>query len=111
MGRTKLASTISPNKTWEGALWSLAFCLAIAWATKILWTAAPYSLTWLLVTAVAVWVFGTVGDLFESQIKRDVEVKDSGHLLGPHGGVLDRLDATLFTVLAGYYVWVFLSGA
>ena len=45
-----------------------------------------------------------LGDLFESAIKRDLDVKDTGRMLGPHGGLLDRLDAVLFTVVAGYYL-------
>ena len=45
-----------------------------------------------------------MGDLFESMIKRDLDVKDTGRMLGPHGGLLDRLDAVLFTVVAGYYL-------
>ena len=44
-----------------------------------------------------------VGDLFESLVKRDLGVKDAGRIFGPHGGVLDRLDAVFFTVVAGYY--------
>jgi phosphatidate cytidylyltransferase len=47
-----------------------------------------------------------VGDLFESMIKRDLEVKDTGRLFGPHGGVLDRLDAAFFTIVVGYYAAV-----
>ena len=67
--------------------------------------------TWLtpgdaLVLGVAVAVVGPIGDLFESLIKRDAGVKDSGNLFGAHGGALDRLDAVIFTVVAGYYVWV-----
>jgi phosphatidate cytidylyltransferase len=46
-----------------------------------------------------------VGDLFESLIKRDVGAKDTGSVLGPHGGMLDRIDAVLFTIPVGYYVW------
>jgi len=45
-----------------------------------------------------------VGDLFESMIKRDLRIKDSGTIFGPHGGLLDRLDAALFTIVAGYYL-------
>ena len=47
-----------------------------------------------------------VGDLFESMIKRDLRIKDSGSIFGPHGGLLDRLDAVLFTIVAGYYLRV-----
>jgi len=49
-------------------------------------------------------VAGPVGDLFESALKRDMQVKDSGRILGGHGGVLDRLDAPLFAAVASYYV-------
>ncbi len=47
-----------------------------------------------------------VGDLFESMVKRDLRIKDTGRAFGPHGGLLDRLDAVLFTVVAGYYLAV-----
>jgi phosphatidate cytidylyltransferase len=52
-----------------------------------------------------------VGDLFESMVKRDLEVKDTGKLFGAHGGVLDRLDAVLFTVPVAYYAAVGLGYA
>ena len=45
-----------------------------------------------------------VGDLFESFVKRDLDVKDTGRVFGPHGGALDRLDAVFFTAVTGYYV-------
>ena len=54
---------------------------------------------------VAVAPGAPVGDLFESYLKRDAGTKDTGTLFGAHGGALDRLDAVLFTVVAGYYVW------
>ena len=50
-----------------------------------------------------------LGDLFESMIKRDLEVKDTGRFFGAHGGVLDRLDAVFFTVVVGYYASVSLG--
>ena len=53
----------------------------------------------------AVAIAAPLGDLFESFIKRDVGTKDTGSLFGAHGGALDRLDAVLFTLVAGYYVW------
>jgi phosphatidate cytidylyltransferase len=53
----------------------------------------------------AVAVMAPVGDLFESQVKRDAGTKDAGRLFGVHGGALDRLDAAFFALVAGYYVW------
>jgi phosphatidate cytidylyltransferase len=102
-GRRPLAPSISPNKTVEGL-----FCGALA-AILAVFVAAGFQ-TWLtqsnaLLLGLAVAIFGPLGDLFESVIKRDAGVKDAGTLFGPHGGVLDRADAALFTVVAGYYVW------
>jgi phosphatidate cytidylyltransferase len=47
-----------------------------------------------------------IGDLFESMVKRDLGIKDTGSIFGPHGGLLDRLDAVLFTIVIGYYLSV-----
>jgi phosphatidate cytidylyltransferase len=102
-GRRALAPSISPNKTVEGL-----FCGALA-AILAVFVAGGFQ-TWMtqsnaLLLGIAVAVFGPIGDLFESLVKRDSGVKDAGTLFGPHGGVLDRADAALFTVVAGYYVW------
>jgi phosphatidate cytidylyltransferase len=102
-GRRPLAPSISPNKTVEGL-----FCGALA-AILAVFVAGGFQ-AWMtqgnaLLLGLAVAVFGPLGDLFESVIKRDSGVKDAGTLFGPHGGVLDRVDAALFTLVAGYYVW------
>lgn len=101
-GQHQLAPMVSPNKTVEG--------LAIGIAGGILgfWLAGLYQ-DWMsgaeaLLFGLCIAVLAPIGDLFESAIKRDLDVKDSGRLLGPHGGLLDRLDAVLFTVVAGYYL-------
>jgi phosphatidate cytidylyltransferase len=103
-GRRPLAPQISPNKTWEGLLCGMLAAIAAvflaglfqAWLTQ---SAALY-------LGLAIAILGPIGDLFESAIKRDAGTKDTGSLFGPHGGVLDRVDAALFTVVAGYYVWL-----
>jgi phosphatidate cytidylyltransferase len=101
-GRTRLAPRLSPNKTVEGLV------AGIAVGVFAFWFAGTYQ-NWLsgvdaLVIAIAVALAAPVGDLFESLIKRDSGVKDTGRVFGAHGGVLDRLDAVLFTVVAAYYV-------
>lgn len=103
-GRRPLAPRISPNKTWEGLVFG---ALAAIVAVFLAGTFQP----WLthgdaLLLGLAVAIFAPIGDLFESVIKRDAGAKDTGHLFGPHGGILDRADAALFTVVAGYYVWL-----
>jgi len=102
-GRRALAPRISPNKTVEG--------LAIGMLCAVLgvWIAGRYQ-EWLpgahaLVLGAGVALAAPVGDMFESFIKREARTKDSGSLFGPHGGALDRLDAVLFTAVAGYYIW------
>ncbi len=103
-GRRPLARTLSPNKTVEG----LAF--GLVGGTMGFWFAGLYQ-DWLpgvdaLVMGICIAAIAVVGDLFESMIKRDLKIKDSGHVFGPHGGLLDRLDALLFTIVAGYYLAV-----
>jgi phosphatidate cytidylyltransferase len=103
-GRRRLAPTVSPNKTVEG----LAF--GLVGGTMGFWFAGLYQ-DWLtgvdaLIMGACIAVFAVVGDLFESMVKRDLGIKDSGNVFGPHGGLLDRLDALLFTIVIGYYLAV-----
>jgi phosphatidate cytidylyltransferase len=103
-GRRLLAPNISPNKTVEGL-----FCGMLI-AVLSVFFAGLYQ-PWLttgdaLLLGVAVAILGPVGDLFESLVKRDAGTKDTGTLFGAHGGALDRLDAVIFTVVAGYYIWI-----
>jgi phosphatidate cytidylyltransferase len=93
-GRTKLAPSISPNKSWEGVFGGMALGLAMALALGQL---VPVLDTgeWLSL-AVAATVFGTLGDLAESRLKRAFHTKDSGGLLPGHGGFLDRFDSLFF---------------
>jgi phosphatidate cytidylyltransferase len=104
IGRHRMSPTISPNKSWEGfvggVLAAVGMAFVILYRDREEFLSIPESLLLGLVIALA----AVVGDLFESAIKRDLEVKDSGRFFGEHGGVLDRLDAALFTVVVGYYV-------
>ncbi len=102
-GRRPLAPRISPNKTVEGLL------IGIVAGTLAVWFAGVYQ-DWLtggqaLLLGLAVAVAAPCGDLLESYLKRDAGTKDTGKLFGAHGGALDRVDAILFTAVAGYYVW------
>jgi phosphatidate cytidylyltransferase len=94
MGKHKLAPKISPGKTWEGAVGGFLLTLAMGWALGYL--LPELSLTYRLVVAGVVAVFGPLGDLAESMLKRSVDVKDSGRIMPGHGGLLDRFDAFLF---------------
>ncbi|SHK12179.1 phosphatidate cytidylyltransferase [Hymenobacter psychrotolerans DSM 18569] len=93
-GKHKLAPKISPGKTWEGAIGGFLLTLAMGWAMGYL--LPELSLTYRLVVAGVVAVFGPLGDLAESMLKRSVGVKDSGRIMPGHGGLLDRFDAFLF---------------
>jgi phosphatidate cytidylyltransferase len=103
LGRTKLAPRLSPNKTVEG------LAAGIVTAVLAVWIAGLYQ-DWLsgtdaLLLGLGVALAAPAGDLFESFIKRDAGTKDTGRLFGAHGGALDRLDAVLFSLVVGYYVW------
>lgn len=93
-GKHPLAPKISPKKTWEGAIANLLACVAISIP---LGCGIGYSVVTGLICGLAAGVLGQAGDLFESYVKRQAGVKDSGRILPGHGGVLDRIDSILFT--------------
>lgn len=108
LGKTKLAPTLSPKKTWEGLAASVTGGFLGGLLMAQLVGAAWY---WGLIFAVAFLATGVLGDLSESIIKRDLGLKDMGHLLPGHGGILDRLDSLLPTSFIAYLLaTVFFSG-
>jgi phosphatidate cytidylyltransferase len=102
IGRHKLLPRVSEKKTREGAAGGLVFAMGAAFVARA--TFAPYLEVWhaAMLGALA-GVVGQLGDLFESLVKRDVEVKDASDMIPGHGGVLDRFDSLLFTAPLVYY--------
>jgi phosphatidate cytidylyltransferase len=108
-GRRPLAPSVSPNKTVEGLAIGL-LCAVVA-----VWFASLYQ-PWFhkgdaILLGIAVAIAAPIGDLFESYVKRESGVKDSGRAFGAHGGALDRLDAVLFSVVVAYYAWLAMLAA
>jgi phosphatidate cytidylyltransferase len=101
LGRHKMAPSTSPGKTWEGFVFGTAATIFVAFVAmyKQDFLSIPESVALGVILAVV----GPLGDLFESLLKRDAGVKDSGSLLGGHGGMLDRLDAFFFAAPAAYF--------
>lgn len=94
LGKTKLAPVVSPNKTWEGAIGGLVLAVIVGVTVASL---LSLNLDWLKfsVFVVIMVVLSVFGDLFESMLKRQADIKDSSNILPGHGGLLDRLDSTL----------------
>lgn len=111
MGRHKMSPVISPKKTWEGFVGGVAITLVGTW---LLWRfgreffeMSQYGLAiWMLLGA-STSIFGTIGDLYESSIKREYGVKDSGNWIPGHGGLLDRIDSFLLAYPAAF---IFIDG-
>ncbi len=104
IGKTPF-SKISPKKTWEGTAGGAILCVVVI---AILGTVIPAAKTiavhhWIFIAAICA-VFGTLGDLLESKLKRNANIKDSGNFMPGHGGFLDRFDSLL---LAAPAVWVY----
>jgi phosphatidate cytidylyltransferase len=107
-GRRPLAPRISPNKTVEGLIAGIIGGTIAFWGFEVAYQQFMPG-THALIIGFSVALAAPVGDLFESFIKRDLDVKDSGRVFGAHGGALDRLDAVFFTVVTAYYVVLALS--
>jgi len=115
LGKRKIMPHVSPGKTWEGLLGGMILTAAVAYVLSI-WTKdnngnvvhfLNMSPTKAILWGLGVAFFGTLGDLFESRLKREAGVKDSGQVLPGHGGILDRFDAFLF---AGLYTQIIFQG-
>ena len=105
LGRTKLLERISPKKTWEGFAGGVLTTVAAAWGLSNYFKEVGLQ-DWLILGAICS-VFGTIGDLVESMLKRSFNTKDSGVLLPGHGGFLDRFDAFIFLIpfATAYILW------
>jgi phosphatidate cytidylyltransferase len=106
LGRTPLLPRISPKKTWEGTLGGVVVTFGVAYLFCAL-TGELRLVDWMVLAAI-VSVFGSLGDLVESMLKRSLGVKDSGTLMPGHGGVLDRFDAFIFLLpfAAAYLLYI-----
>jgi phosphatidate cytidylyltransferase len=109
-GRHKLAPAISPKKTVEGAVGGVLFGTAVGGVFKLVfdvfWPELSAGFGWVsvLLFGIVVAIVGTMGDLVESLLKRDAEIKDAGSLLPGMGGVLDRIDSALLGIPVMYYL-------
>jgi phosphatidate cytidylyltransferase len=101
-GKHHMAPSISPSKTWEGFFGGCATTLLILFIVMIMRTKPHASWPELIGIALLVCVLATLGDLFESILKRSANIKDSGSILPGHGGFLDRFDGAMFTAFFFY---------
>ena len=104
IGKHKLFERISPGKTWEGSAGGTVFAMLTAWGLSFVFIQLD-ALHWIILSLIIV-IFGTLGDLVESMLKRSLGLKDSGNILPGHGGILDRFDAVL---LSAPFVFVYLA--
>lgn len=94
IGKHKLYERISPGKTWEGSIGSAILTMGCSFIIAN-WYPELSLKHWIIITVI-ICVFGTIGDLVESMLKRQAGVKDSGRIMPGHGGILDRFDSLLF---------------
>lgn len=106
-GKHKLAADISPKKTIEGALGGLTAAIICAWIVNQQLFISPFPISQIMLLGFAIWCSGTLGDLYESKLKRQIKIKDSGQILPGHGGFLDRFDSFFFIIPVGIFVLSF----
>ncbi len=110
LGKTRLVPRLSPNKTWEGLIGSLVLTTLFgglwAWVWLQVEPSSPLTLQIGAITGFLVALISPFGDLAMSMLKREVAVKDTGRLMGAHGGVLDRIDSWLFAAPLVYFLVV-----
>ena len=104
IGKHKLFERISPGKTWEGSAGGAFFAMLTAYGLSFIFVQLGM-VQWIILAVITV-VFGTLGDLAESMLKRSLGIKDSGNILRGHGGMLDRFDAVL---ISAPFVFVYLA--
>ena len=106
MGKHRLFERISPKKTWEGTIGGIVITLILAFGLSQFFDELRLH-DWLILGTI-VAIFGTLGDLVESMLKRSMNIKDSGKLLPGHGGILDRFDGFIFILpfVAAYLLWI-----
>ncbi len=106
IGKNKLFARISPGKTWEGTIGGGICTLIVAFLISLLFNDIGLK-DWMAIGLISA-VFGTIGDLVESMLKRSKGVKDSGNFMPGHGGALDRFDAFVFVLpFTGIYIYLF----
>ncbi|MEI7802459.1 MAG: phosphatidate cytidylyltransferase, partial [Bacteroidota bacterium] len=95
-GKHKMFPEVSPKKSWEGFVGGTIMTLVVAWLLSM-WLTSMSLRDWIALALIAS-IIGTIGDLFESMIKRNLGIKDSGNIMPGHGGFLDRFDAFIFCI-------------
>ncbi|MCB0380058.1 MAG: CDP-archaeol synthase, partial [Flavobacteriales bacterium] len=105
-GKHKLFERISPKKTWEGSIGGAVLSVVVAYVCSMYFEQLSVT-DWIVVALITV-VFGSLGDLVESMLKRSLNIKDSGNILPGHGGILDRFDG-LFISIPFVYAYLILS--
>jgi phosphatidate cytidylyltransferase len=111
IGKHKLTPRISPKKSIEGTVFAVAACTAVVFLTvKIFSKHFYYFSDWeAIIFGSSLGVMGLLGDLSESAIKRQAQVKDSSRLFGDMGGVLDLIDSVVFATPAAYFLFMFMA--